>query len=205
MGGSLEVWKASSFNREGQELKRWYQDCRAAFTFSYNKWSRSGQNDPESFHNFFPKPSTGISALGKRVLVMGAALRIGEPDEVSEVLTFTLRTVPDDISFDYFPAGNKEDESGEKRTPSRKRRRDSAVSSTISDKVEILSDIRQAIQSMTPPQRGEVVENAEDLSSLLKSISSAELVAKSTSIEAVKAAAEAEIHRLLADLGDLRK
>jgi hypothetical protein len=31
------------------------------------------------------------------------------------------------------------------------------------------------------------------------------LVAKSTSIEAVKAAAEAEIHRLLADLGDLRK
>jgi ABC-type amino acid transport system permease subunit len=68
--------------------------------------------------------------------------------------------------------------------------------------VEILSDIRQAIQSMTPPLRGEVVKNAEDVSSLLKAIYSAELVAKSTSIEAVKAAAEAEIHRLL---GDLRK
>jgi hypothetical protein len=76
MGGSLEVSQASSFNREGQELKRWYQDCRAAFTFSYIKWSRSGQNDPESFHNFVPKTSTGISALGNRVLVMGAALRI---------------------------------------------------------------------------------------------------------------------------------
>jgi hypothetical protein len=91
MGGSLEVSQASSFNREGQELKRWYQDCRAAITFSYNKWSRSGQKDPESFHNFVPKPSTGISTLGKRVRIMGAALRIGGLDEVSEVLTFTLR------------------------------------------------------------------------------------------------------------------
>jgi hypothetical protein len=136
---------------------------------------------------------------------MGAALRIGGPDEVSEILTFRLRTVPDDISFDSLPAGNKDDESGENRTPSRKRRRDSAVSSTISDKVEILSDIRQAIQSMTPPQRGEVVQNAEDVSSLLKAISSAELVANSTSIEAVKAAAKDQIHRLLADLWDLRK
>jgi hypothetical protein len=138
-------------------------------------------------------------------LVMGAALRIGGPEEVSEVLTFTLQTVPDDISFDFLPAGNKDDESGENRTPSRKRRRGSAVSSTISDKVEILSEIRQAIQSMTPPQRGEFVQNAEDVSSLLKEIYLAEVVAISTSIEAVKAAAEAEIHRLLADLGDLRK
>jgi hypothetical protein len=142
MGGSLEVSQAYSFNREGQELKSWYQDCRAAF-FSYKTWSRSGQNDPESFHNFVPKTSTGISALGKRVFVMSAALRIGGPDEVSEVLTFTLRTVPDDILFDSLPAGNWDNESGENRTPSRKRRRYSAVTSTISDKVEILSDIRQ--------------------------------------------------------------
>jgi hypothetical protein len=205
MGGSFEVSQASSLNREGQELKRWYQDCRAAFTFSYNKWSRSGQNDPESFHNFVPKNSTGISALGKRVLIMGAALRVGRPDEVSDLLSFTLRTVPDEISFDSLPEGSKDDESGENRTPSRKRRRDSAVSSTTSDKVEIMSEIRHAIQSMTPPKRGVVVQNAEDVSSLLKAISAAELVAKSTSIEAVKAAAEAEILRLLADLGELRK
>jgi hypothetical protein len=71
MEGSLEVSQASSFNSEGQELKRWSQDCRAAFTFSYNMWSRSGQNDPESFHNFVPKPSTEISALGKSAIGNG--------------------------------------------------------------------------------------------------------------------------------------
>jgi hypothetical protein len=58
---------------------------------------------------------------------------------------------------------------------------------------------------MTPPKCEVVLQNAEDVLSLLKAISAAESVEKSTFIEAVKASAEAELHRLLADLGELRK
>jgi hypothetical protein len=79
-GGKLQVETIPSVRRDGSELKRWYQDCRASFTVSYNKWSRSGQNDPESFENFVPRHSRGFSALGKRILVIGAALQVGRPD-----------------------------------------------------------------------------------------------------------------------------
>jgi hypothetical protein len=31
----------------GSELKRWYWDTRSAFTVVHDRWSRSGQNDPD--------------------------------------------------------------------------------------------------------------------------------------------------------------
>jgi hypothetical protein len=75
-------------------------DCRAAFTQCYNRWNRSGQNCPESFHDFVPHHSGCISTIGKSILVFHAALRVGKPVEVSDFLTFTLRTIPGEISMD---------------------------------------------------------------------------------------------------------
>jgi hypothetical protein len=89
-GGKLKLDNVLVTRRDGSELKRLYQYCRASFTVPYNNWSRSGQNDPDSFESFVPRNSGGISALGKRLLVMGTALRIGRPDEVSDLLSFTL-------------------------------------------------------------------------------------------------------------------
>jgi hypothetical protein len=71
-GGNLQVEKIPSMRRDGLELKKRYQDCRASFTVSYSKWSRSGQNDP---------------------------------DEVSDLLSFTLRTIPEGMLLDSIASG----------------------------------------------------------------------------------------------------
>jgi hypothetical protein len=60
-----------------------------------------------------------------------------------------------------------------------------------------MADIRKAIYAMVPQKREQAAQNAEEVSTILKANSAAEAVAKSTSIEAVKEAAESEIHKLL--------
>jgi hypothetical protein len=81
--------------RSGQTYGRGYE---IIFTLLQ---SRSGQNDPDYFESFVLRHSGRISALGKRLLVMGAALKVGRPDEVSDLLSFTLRTIPEGILLDW--------------------------------------------------------------------------------------------------------
>ena len=40
--------------RSGAELKRWYWEELSAFTVAHNKWTMSGQNDPDSLSKFVP-------------------------------------------------------------------------------------------------------------------------------------------------------
>jgi hypothetical protein len=63
LGEAFRVARAPVFPRQGSELKRWYVDCRAAFTQYYNRWNRSGPNFLESFHDFVPHHSGGILAM----------------------------------------------------------------------------------------------------------------------------------------------
>jgi hypothetical protein len=87
--------------RSGSELKRWYWDTRSAFTVAHDRWSRSGQNDPDSFHKFVPTTSNGtITAVGKRLLIIFQTMKVGTDDELGDLLSFTLRTVPDEMGFD---------------------------------------------------------------------------------------------------------
>jgi hypothetical protein len=111
-GGKFQVEKIPSMRRDGLELKKRYQDCRASFAVSYSKWSRSGQNDPDSFESFVPRHSGGISPLGKHLLVMGAALNIGRPDEVSDLLSFMLRTIPKGMLLYSIASGPVSSENG---------------------------------------------------------------------------------------------
>jgi hypothetical protein len=60
-----------------------------------------------------------------------------------------------------------------------------------------MADITKYIHAMVPQKREQAAQNAEDVSNILKAISAAEAVAKSTSIGAVKNAAEFEIQKLL--------
>jgi hypothetical protein len=39
-------------SRNGARLKERWQKIRSSFTVAYSKWSKSGQNDPETFHSY---------------------------------------------------------------------------------------------------------------------------------------------------------
>jgi hypothetical protein len=143
-------------------------------------------------------------------MVLHAALRVGKPDEVSDLLTFTLRTIPGEISLDTMQTidGSNEAKTDlatlHQITP-RKCSRESVESSRSCDKIHIMSELREAITAMVPPKRERLAQNAEDASSILKAISSAEEIIKSSTIPEVRRAAEEEIKNLLKDLNKLRE
>jgi uncharacterized membrane protein len=143
-------------------------------------------------------------------MVLYAALRIGKPDEVSGLLIFTLRTIPGEISLDTMQTidGSNEaktDLATIRQTTPRKRSRESVESSRSNDKIHVMSESREAITAMVPPKRKRLAQNAEDASSILKAISSAEEIIKSSTIPEVRRAAEEEINNLLKDLNKLRE
>lgn len=69
-------------------MKRRYNTIRSHFTSAYDRWSVSGQNDPSSFADF-----CGLTAIGKRCLVMFTVLRYGHAQEKNELLDFALRPI----------------------------------------------------------------------------------------------------------------
>jgi hypothetical protein len=148
--------------------------------------------------------------MGKRQLVLHAALRVGKPDEVSDLLTFTLRTIPGEISMDTMQVidGSNEtnaDNANLRQSTPRKRSRESVVSSTGCEKMQLMSEIREAITAMVPPKHERLAQKADDSNSILKAISSAEEIISSSKIPEVREAAENEIKNLLKDLSELRE
>lgn len=59
--------------RSAEYLKARWRDLKAAFTTAYQRYSRSGQNDPSGFHKFIP--SSASSAERTRVLYMHYVFR----------------------------------------------------------------------------------------------------------------------------------
>jgi hypothetical protein len=97
---------------EGETLKSIFVKSRGVFTKLYQKWSLSGQNDPERFESFLPRGPrlSEISAEGKRALIPFIALKCGTPDEDVDAFELTKKLAPDGIGFDDLDCGSSQED-----------------------------------------------------------------------------------------------
>jgi hypothetical protein len=78
-------------HRGGEKLKSLFFKTRALFTKVYERWSASGQNDPDRVANFLPlnTRSNEVESDGKRVHVIFLTMRLRSPDADLELLNFS--------------------------------------------------------------------------------------------------------------------
>jgi hypothetical protein len=142
--------------REGEKLKSIFFKSRGVFTKVYQKWSLSGQNDPERFESFLPRGprSSEISAEGKRALILFIAMKCGTPDEDVDALDFTKKLAPDGIGFDDLDRGSSQ-EDGTSERPAKRSRYSASTALTQSlrgDEIErfgaMLTDVMKPVIEM---------------------------------------------------------
>jgi len=90
----------------GSELKKQYGDVRAQFTLSFNNWNVSGQMCATNFGDFCPRGKRDeLTLVGKKALVMFTMYKCGTPHQFTDILNFTLRTVPASVSLETGVSG----------------------------------------------------------------------------------------------------
>lgn len=109
----------ANVSRSGDDSKRQYNGVRSFFTQAYNKWTQSGQNDPNNFEDF-----CGRNALGKMCLVLFSVLKWNEKTEMDDLLLkFVLNILPPEAMAD---SGEYNDDSPSSKKENRKRKIDMA-------------------------------------------------------------------------------
>jgi len=85
----------------GPDLKKQYSEARAQFTIAFNNWSVSGQMSTTNFADFCQHGKRdGLTIMGKKQLVMFSMFRCGTAHECTDILDFTLRTVPPSVAIE---------------------------------------------------------------------------------------------------------
>lgn len=111
--------------RLGEELKKEYMGIRSAFTVAYDKWSVSGQNNPDNFEEFCEANSMTkeLSACGKKCLILFSVLGCGRENQMQDLLDVAIRTIPAEAMGD---SGEKGVDREIVEVTPRKRRRDTS-------------------------------------------------------------------------------
>ncbi|CAN8068794.1 unnamed protein product [Agarophyton chilense] len=138
---NIDSSRAPLAQRSSALLKRHYQEARKDFTFFYEKWSASGQNDPERSPDFFLKhPNRSFMTASARSLILSKLFCCGTGNEDTELIHLFSRVLEDDVGYDTGVHGEEGDEIP-RGAPLRKKRRRSNNSSLLEDKIQTLVDI----------------------------------------------------------------
>lgn len=78
-------------------MRRQYHAILAPFTRAYSNWSNSGQNEIDSFHQFFRDVRTvEVTSTSRKCMVLFVIYRCGPMEKFTDVLKFTVKTLPEE-------------------------------------------------------------------------------------------------------------
>lgn len=80
-------------DRPASVLKQYFQEARSRFTDYTDKWSRSGQNNPDNFVNFLPRGGDTLYAMSKRVFILFRAAKMGTSDQDTFFIDLTSKAI----------------------------------------------------------------------------------------------------------------
>lgn len=94
MSGEAHVSAPPPAPRNGEELRKYFDDVRPAFARAYRRWHVASA-PPDAFDNYLRErrpsvPGAPLSPTEKRATIFFAVLRCGAPDEYSDFLTAIL-------------------------------------------------------------------------------------------------------------------
>ena len=170
-------------------MKRQYTGIRSMFTTAYERWSRSGQNDPENFADFcdYNKEAQKLSAVDRKCMILFAVLGCGRSNEKTELLEFTLRTIPKESMVDSGEQSMDFESSGSVR-PKRKRESSESLHDSLETFREVLSGHQEAQKASS---RSELLAQMNAILKMRRSLTAEETDERdllNSELEKVKAA-----------------
>lgn len=165
---STHCLMSTADHRAGDQLRKQYGSMRSEFTKCFDKWKRSGQNNP-SFELFCPNQprSSELSTAGKKCLALFQILRCNRPDERTDLLDFTLRTIPAEAMVDTGETSITLDEARAARKKRGKRAGDELEESVV--KFSALIDGQRAAQTVNV--RSELLNQMRTILAMMRELS----------------------------------
>jgi hypothetical protein len=179
------------------KLKSYLFKARGLFTQLYERWSVSGQNDPEQFDDFLPRAprSSETSTEGKRAQILFIAMQSGTPDEYVDALNFTKKNAPAGVGFDDLDSDSSGDRGNAARPTKRLRategdpRRDALqkfgniLATSIQPLFDGIHPARPTIPSLTTTSESDktdiLLNKFEDVAAKLQEVRSREMPGQS--------------------------